>query len=72
MSIFLTYLQIFISVLLTFLIVIQAKSGGLMSGLGGQGTYHSKKGVEKVVLLATIATAVIFVAISLVNAFIVS
>ncbi len=72
MKLVLTYLQITISLILTFMIVIQAKGGGLMSGLGGQSAYHAKKGVEKIVLISTIVTAVIFVAISLTNAFLVS
>ena len=64
----LTLLQIIISLLLIGLILLQAKGTGLGSTFGGQSqTYHSKRGMEKSIFLATIVLAVFFVIISLVN-----
>jgi protein translocase SecG subunit len=60
-----TALQTFIIVLsisLSGLILIQAQGTGFGSTWGGGGeTYHTKRGVEKVVMWATIAVVCIFV-----------
>lgn len=54
-------LQILISVLLIAAIVIQAKGAGLGSAWGGTGEfYRSKRGVEKILFIATIVLAVLF------------
>ncbi|MDZ7586775.1 MAG: preprotein translocase subunit SecG [Patescibacteria group bacterium] len=64
----LTLIQIIISVALISLILLQAKGTGLGSAFGGQSqTYHSKRGVEKVVFYSTIAAGIIFVIISILN-----
>ena len=71
MKLFLTYSQIISAIILTFLIVIQTKEGGL-AGLNKSTSYHSKKGLEKVILTGTIIVAITFVILSLVNAFLIS
>lgn len=71
MKLFLTYLQITVAVILTFLIVIQSKEGGL-TNLTNHSSYHSKKGLERIVVIATIGAAIIFVVTSAINAFLIS
>jgi len=64
----LTILQIIIAVILTAVILLQAKGTGLGSTFGGQNQmYHSKRGVEKIIFSLTIILTVIFVLISLIN-----
>jgi protein translocase SecG subunit len=63
--------QIFFAFLLMTVILIQAKGTGLGSAWGRSGEfYHSKRGVEKILFLATIVLAVIFLLLSIVNTFI--
>jgi preprotein translocase subunit SecG len=51
-----------------FFILLQAKGTGLGSAFGGQSTvYHTKKGVEKLVFSATIASAVLLTILTLIN-----
>ena len=61
--------QLVFSIGLISLILLQAKGSGLGTAFGGSGPYHSKKGVEKVVFVATIIFAACFLITSLVNAF---
>jgi len=68
----LTIIQTVIAITTTLLIVIQTKGGGLMDGVGAKSSYHSKKGVEKAVFLATIGAAALFVIVSLINALLIS
>ena len=67
MSNILLIFEIIIAILLIFLILIQSGDAGL-SGVwsGGGETYHSKRGVEKIVFIATIVSAVLFVGIALI------
>lgn len=61
MNTFLTVFQIIVSVLLITAILLQAKGTGLGSAWGGGGeTYRSKRGVERILQLATIILTVIF------------
>ena len=54
-------IQIIISLLLVGLILIQSKGKGLSFDFGGLGeTYSSKRGVEKIVFIATIVLAGLF------------
>jgi len=47
-------LQIVISILLVFFVLIQAKGTGLSSAIGGSiGYYRSRRGIEKVVFIVT-------------------
>lgn len=61
--------QLLISLGLIVLIALQSQGSGLGSSFGGSTSYHSKKGVEKIVFWATIALAALFLITSLINAF---
>ena len=57
--------QIVLACLLVGLILIQPKGVGLGQVFAGEGNvYRTKRGVEKIVSNATIATAVVFVALA--------
>lgn len=62
-----TVIQIIFAVLLTIAILIQAKGAGLDSAWSG-GIYRSKRGVERIVLIATVVFAVIFLLLSIISA----
>jgi preprotein translocase subunit SecG len=64
---FLTLVQIVISILLISTILLQSKGTGLGSAWGGGGsaTYHSKRGLEKVLFKLTIGLAVLFIVTSI-------
>ena len=64
----LTVFQILLAVILSVLILLQAKGTGLGRAFG-QASYHSKRGVEIVVFRFTIAVAVLFVFVSIFNQF---
>lgn len=66
---FLNLIQIVISVALIVLILIQTKGSGLGSLFGGSdsGVYTTRRGVEKTLFNLTIALAVIFFMVSLIN-----
>jgi len=56
-----TITQIIIAVLLIGAILLQQRGAGLGGAFGGEGAlYRSKRGVEKILLIATIVLAVIF------------
>ena len=60
-------IEVITAVLLIGSILLQVKGTGLGASFGGGGEfYQSKRGVEKIVLYATIALAVIFAVVSLV------
>ncbi len=68
----LTILQLIISLALIIVILVQSQGAGLGNIFGGGGggeTYRSKRGAEKVLLLVTIALAVGFLLISMLNLF---
>ncbi len=68
MQSFLLIAQIIISVLLTVAILLQAQGSGLGSTWAGGGeTYHTKRGIEKVVFVFTGIAIVIFTALSVAN-----
>lgn len=61
-------LQIILGLALTVTILIQAKGTGLGSAWGGGGeTYHSKRGVEKLLFSSSIVLAFLFILISVIN-----
>lgn len=61
-------LQIIINILLVIAILLQARGTGLGAAWGGGGeTYHSKRGVEKLLFTATIILSILFTILSLVN-----
>ncbi|MBW7944144.1 preprotein translocase subunit SecG [Patescibacteria group bacterium] len=60
--------QIVVSILLTGAILLQAQGSGFGTTWGGGGeTYHTKRGVERVVFILTIIGVVIFAALSIAN-----
>jgi protein translocase SecG subunit len=60
--------QIIVSILIITLILLQAQGTGLgNTWTGGGETYHTRKGVEKIVFYATIVGIAIFILISLTN-----
>lgn len=59
---FLKIFQIIVSVLLILLILAQERGTGLSLTFGGIGhVYHSKRGAEKVIAIATVILAVLFI-----------
>lgn len=63
---FLEIAQIIICVLLTVAILLQAQGSGLGTTWGGGGeTYHTRRGVEKVIFGFTIVAIIIFTILSL-------
>jgi protein translocase SecG subunit len=64
----LTILNILISLLLIFLILIQGRGAGLGSAWGGGGEmFQTKRGVEKIILNITIFFLIIFFLLSVIN-----
>lgn len=60
------FAQIVVSVLLTAAILLQAQGSGLGTTWGGGGeTYHTRRGVEKVIFGFTIFAIIIFTLLSL-------
>lgn len=57
-------IQIIISAMLVFAVLIQQKGSGGIFG-GGEGMYHAKRGFEKFLFIATIILAVLFIASSI-------
>ena len=62
--------QIILAVLLVAVILVQTKGSSFGGGMGGDSgsIYHTRRGLEKRLFQATIALAVIFVVVSVVNA----
>ncbi|MFH2085511.1 MAG: preprotein translocase subunit SecG [bacterium] len=60
--------QIIISITLIVLVILQAKGTGLSGVFGGSTNYHAKRGVEKTLFYLTIAIAIVFVALAIMNA----
>lgn len=60
--------QIFVALLLSGAILLQAKGTGLGTTFGGGGEfYRSKRGIEKALFLMTIILAILFLLLSLVG-----
>ncbi len=65
---FLFVVHIIICLLLTVLIVLQSEGSGLSSAItGGGGSYHSKRGMEKILFGLTISLSALFLITSLLN-----
>jgi preprotein translocase subunit SecG len=59
-------LQIIVSVILISCILLQAQGSGLGASWGGGGeTYHTRRGLERVIFFLTIICGVIFTASSI-------
>jgi protein translocase SecG subunit len=70
MNTYIFYGQIFVSVILIILIAVQQRGTALGSAFGGGGEFYSaKRGLQKKLYYATIATAILFIALSFANLF---
>ena len=60
--------QIVVSIALIILILLQERSSG-SAGIfgGGDEFYHTRRGLERIIFIATIVLAVIFAGLSLLN-----
>ena len=68
---FVQYFQMVVAVLLVLSILSQQRSAGLSATFGGSGGFHvSKRGAEKVLFIATIILAVLFVGSSILYLFV--
>mgnify|MGYP003964818089 CR=1 FL=1 len=58
-------LQVISAVLLSLVILIQARGSGLGAAFGGSGEFYvTKRGAEKVLSIATVIIAVVFILLS--------
>lgn len=53
-------IHLIVALILIGLILLQTNKGGLGSAFGGNQFYRSKRGAERIVFVATIATSVLF------------
>ena len=61
-------LQILVSILLIFLILIQARGAGLGEAWGGSSEFFvSRRGMEKIIFTATVILAIIFLLSSFIS-----
>lgn len=64
----LNIIQIVIAVLLSISVLLQQRGTGLSSAFGGEGgVYFKKRGAEKIIFIATIILAVLFIAIAIIR-----
>lgn len=60
--------QIFVSVIIIVLVLLQAKGTGLGTAFGGSGNvYQTKKGVEKIVFNLTIILVILLSLLAIIN-----
>ncbi|MEK7149472.1 MAG: preprotein translocase subunit SecG [Patescibacteria group bacterium] len=66
---YLSIAQIIISIVLIILILLQERSSGLSGALGGTetGAYQTRRGIEKIIFVATVVLVVAFAVLSLLN-----
>ncbi len=63
-----TVLQVITSIILICLVLIQERSSGLSSVLGGSAMpYHTRRGAEKTIFNGTIIAAAIFIVLAIIN-----
>ena len=68
MKTYLAVVQIVVSTLLIGAILLQQRGTGLSAAFGGEGNvYRTKRGLEKVIFVATIVFAIIFFATAIAN-----
>lgn len=68
---FLIVVNIILSILIIFFILIQGGGAGLGSAWGGAGEkYQTRRGIEKIVLWLTSFLIIIFFVVSLINLFV--
>ena len=65
MALIIQIAQIISAILLTVLILMQNRGAGLSATFGGSGGFYAtKRGAEKIISVATIVTAVLFLVLS--------
>lgn len=65
MNPFIGIIQVVVSILLTAAVLLQQRGTGLSATFGGEGNiYRTKRGVEKMLFVATIVLAVIFLGLA--------
>ncbi len=63
-------IQIIVSLLLIITILMQQRGGGLSTVFGGDGgVYRTRRGVEKIIFIATIVLAALFFLTAFLNIF---
>jgi len=68
MSQLFSIIQIIISILLIICVLVQQRGSGLSGVFGGGGeNYHTKRGLEKYIFIATIILAVLFIALGIIR-----
>lgn len=68
MKIAITVAQVLISILLIAAILLQQRGTGLSAAFGGDGNiYRTKRGLEKIIFIATIILSVLFFGAALLN-----
>lgn len=68
---FILVLNIIVSLIIVFLILIQGNGAGLGSAWGGGGEqFQTRRGIEKIILYLTIVFIGIFFIISIINLFV--
>lgn len=68
---FLEIFQVVVSLLLILVILMQNRGTGLGGAFGGESNiYRSKRGIEKVLYIATLVLAILFVVLSIINLFV--
>ncbi|MEK7507293.1 MAG: preprotein translocase subunit SecG [Patescibacteria group bacterium] len=64
----LTIIQTILAVLLIAAILIQQRGAGLSGTFGGEGSvYSTRRGIEKIIFIATIVLAILFFGFSIVR-----
>jgi preprotein translocase subunit SecG len=65
MKAFLLFAQIALSVIIVAFVLLQSQGSGLGATWGGGGeTYHTRRGVERVIFILTIVAIVLFALVS--------
>ena len=65
---FLNILQIVLGILLGTAVLLQRQGAGLSGAFGGEGEfYHSRRGAERFLFIATVILTILFFATALVN-----
>lgn len=59
-------IQLIISIMLITAILLQSQGGGLGATFGGSTSYHTKRGMERGLFIATIVLAVLFTLVSVI------
>lgn len=70
MKLAITIIHILVTILLIGLILMQNSKGGLGSAFGGGEGFRTRRGAERIVFMATIVVAVLFLITSIINVFV--